>query len=329
MWGVWGSDVMIPAITKISQMHSDVQFVVYWSDARIQELLWQLDNIDVVTTQWDITDDVKFETEKDLLRWIANWKQSSIVQWVKSVKQWVIDIMVSRGNTWVYVWYAKNALKQDGSFAALSCWIPRTDMSNLRYTPWDALLMDVWAEIDTTTQKLVNNARLWIQYIQSTLGIEKPKFTLLNIWSEPYKWDKAYRDWYKEFVEDDFWWEFLWNQESDSLLVNVEPDLIVAGWMVWNIALKSMEGTFLSTLELIRRKAYRNPIEKWLGLYTWFQMKKGLWRFNPNNRPDWKLHWISSNTWWEIYKAHGWADVTGVINAIDRAIKNRKKKEEA
>lgn len=319
-------DVMLPAIKRVSKNHPDVEFVVFWNVRVIYDILSSCENVEVIPTENDITDDVKFDSERGLLKWVIRSKESAIVQWVKSLREWKLDVMVSRGNTWAYLWYAKNVLKQEWTFAALSCWLPRVDIDDIRFIPKDVLMMDVWAEVDTTTDKLINNTHLGIEYLRRTKWIIEPKFTLLNIWTELYKGDKAYRDAHKEFVENNFGWKFIWNQESDTLLTEIAPDLIISGWMVWNIALKWLEGTFRATTELIKRRAFETFPQKVLWAYTWYQIKKWLWRFDPNNRSDWKMHGIDNWEWWEIIKVHWWANVKGVVNAISRTIENRKQK---
>lgn len=325
MWGTWWPDVMIPAVEELLWLHPEVRFQVYGNAENIWNCLIENSKVDFIGTEADITDDLRFPTKSKLLRCLVQSRKSSIIQMVDAISEWDLDAIIGRWNTWAYMWYAMNKMKIDWEdvFPALSCWLPRVDIEN----PWreqkDVLFMDVWATFDTTVEKLMNNAYLWIEMLTKSWDISKPCLALLNAGGEEYKWDKAYVEWYKA-LKNEYWDRFLWNIEPNALVSDLRPDLIVTWWMVWNTALKSMEWMFAVTSGIIKETVFWNPIKRVLWAYTWRQLKKWLGRFDPNLRWDGILHGIEVPNNWMVVKAHGDATVKWVVNACTRTIENLK-----
>lgn len=313
MWGDNGVDVMLPAVTRFADVHSDVNVYAYGRVDAISQIIWW--NITGVATENDIVDEKKKWWDINPLRLLVKWRKSSLVRGITDVKSGLSDWFVTRWNTGALIAGAKRELWVEDTFAALSCWLPRVDLSNPGIIPSDVLFMDVWAEVDTSVKKIVNNTRLGVRYLQWLRWVKMPKIRLLNMWSESYKWDSAYRESFTA-LGDIYWDQFLWNIESDWLLTDIDHDLIVSGGMLWNVALKWLEGTFQTTTQLIKQKAFSSWWQKLLWAYTGFQIKKWLWRFNPDNRPDGVIHWLNGH----VVKIHGWAWEKAVFNGLVKTV---------
>ena len=321
MWGTNSFEATVPAVNKFAENHPDVDVVVYWVSSALACITWW--NVDCIETKNDIVDEKDEWWDINPLRLIAKWKESAIVQGINAVSDGINMAFLSRWNTGALVAYAKRKLWVDDKYAALSCWIPRTDLSDIRTIPSDVLFMDVWAEFDTNVDKLMNNVRLGVEYLRDFKWVSDPKISLLNAGSEAYKWDKAYRDAYKALTDWEYSDTFLWNIEPNRLLLDTSPDVIIAGWMIWNVVLKWIEWTFETTTSLIRKSAFSNIPEKIFWAYQWFQIKRGLWRFNPNNRPDGRLHGLRK--WVDVVKVHGDGKPKAVLNGLERTLDDLRK----
>lgn len=316
MWWEWGPNIMVPSIQRLSKLHPDVLFVAFWTQEDVHDRL-KGTNIGSVVTANDITDDAKYDSKISVVKGALSARESAIVQMLDQLKEWELDATISRWNTAAYGGYAISKMKKQWVSPALSCWIPRVDMSNPRVPQRDALLMDVWATFDTTPDILLNNAHLWVKALGNN---NSTKIALLNAWEEAYKGDKAYVDGYKLLVEQ-FWDRFIGNIEPNCILTDTRPDLIVTGWMFGNGVLKWMEGTFQTTAKQIKTQAFWSYFDRFMWFYTWWKIKKGLWHFNPDLRWDGVFHGLDIPEGRMVVKIHGSASEKGVIETTSSVVK--------
>jgi len=316
MWWEWSLNVMVPPTLKFIRNHPEIDVTIYWNADKIEQIFASQLNIwtqavNIRSSQNDILDSDKTNP----LRLLARWKESSIVQGIAGVESWELDGFLSRWNTWAYVMAAIRALWIEGVSPALSIWMPRLDVNDRSNMPSDVLCMDVWAEMDATKEKLMSNAALWVRYLQTAKWIEFPKVWLMNIWEEAYKGDKAYREAYK-LLEELYWDLFVWNVETNVLNTSLKADLIVSWWFLGNWVLKGAEWTWQTLRTAIKQWAFNNSFKIATGVHVYLMMKHRLWRFHPDNRPDWTLHGVN----WKIVKVHGWASGKAVYRWLENMV---------
>jgi len=311
MWGDFWAEIMVPAIIDFTKIHPDVGINIYGDRETIEDAIFSTFKMSssvlwIIWTQNDILDN---DTENPL-RLLAKWKESSIMKWTQSVASWENDGFLTRGNTWALIMAAKRnvGLITEWWSTALSVWIPKIEWR-------DALLMDVWAEVDTTLEHLIENARMGDEYLQRDHGIEQPKIALMNLGKEKYKWDKAYREAHKE-LSGIYGERFIWNIEPNTLTLPWQADLYVSWWKMWNTIIKSMEWTFTTITNEIKEAAFWNKFDKIVNAYAWWKIKKKLRRYNPDNRPDGTIHGING----KVVKVHGSAPRKAVVNWLVRMV---------
>ena len=117
-------------------------------------------------------------------------------------------------------------------------------------------VMDSGANVDCKKEELLQWAILGSSFLKCAYGIESPRVSLLNIGVEEIKGDNLRKETYqllKECKEINF----VGNNESrDAISGNY--DLIVADGFSGNVLIKSIEGTSLEFLKLLRDTFYKN-----------------------------------------------------------------------
>ena len=321
MWWEGSFDVMVPPTLKFIRDNPEIDVTIFWNSEKVQEIFSSQLNIwsEIVRIHWT-QNDILDNDKRNPLRLLANGKNSSIYKWILSVKSWEIDGFLSRWNTWAYVAAAKRELWNKETPAALSIWMPRLDLNDRSNIPNDVLCMDVWAEMDTTVEKLVSNAELGVSYLRDVKWIENPRVWLMNVGEESYKWDKAYRDSHKPLKER-YWEDFVWNIETNKINTSLKADLIVSWWMLWNGVLKWAEWTSETLRTVIRNSAFNNKLKMILWSHVYFMMRNGLGRFHPDNRPDGTLHGVNG----KIVKVHGSASSDAVYKGLENMVSDIQK----
>lgn len=310
-WDNW-PEVMVPAVMTFLRFHQDTTIALYWNREKILDVLkWQfipnVSRLEIIDSQDDIPDN----GTGNPLRHLAKGEKSSIMQWIRWVKDGVLAGFMSRWNTGAFIVGARRELGEKDKSLALSAWFPREENES------DLLVMDVWAEVDTTLAHITRNTELWIDYLKLH-WIISPRIALLNIGKEPYKWDKAYTDAHKKLKEV-YGESFLWNIEPNSLVSLEDPiihevDLVVSGGTLWNSVLKTAEGAFVRVKNGIKDAAFGNPFDAFFNMRAGMQIRSKLGHLHPDNRPDGIIHGIN----WDVRKIHGGWSEQAVVNGLIR-----------
>lgn len=115
------------------------------------------------------------------------------------------------------------------------------------------VLIDAGANLDTTSEQLVQFAHLGTAFAERVLGLEDPTCGLLAIGEEPGKGERRMRDAHALLTQA-AGLRYRGSVEGRSLLTS-EVDVIVADGMAGNIALKTAEGTAREAFRRVRAEA--------------------------------------------------------------------------
>ena len=115
------------------------------------------------------------------------------------------------------------------------------------------VLIDAGANLDTTSEQLVQFAHLGTAFAERVLGLEDPTYGLLAIGEEPGKGERRMRDAHALLTQA-AGLRYRGSVEGRSLLTS-EVDVIVADGMAGNIALKTAEGTAREAFRRVRAEA--------------------------------------------------------------------------
>lgn len=221
------------------QEFKDLNITLVGDEAKIIEAMGiKSPNISIIHTDEVIT------AEDEPARAVRRKKNSSLVLTAKEVKEKRADACISAGNT--------GALMTAGLFIvgrikgisrpALCPTFPTIDETGFQ-------LLDVGANVETKANHLLQYAIMGSIYAEKVRGINKPRVGLLNVGTEAGKGNELTKEAYNLLKVAPI--HFIGNVESRDLLNGV-CDVVVTDGFTGNIALKTMEGTALSVLSLLK-----------------------------------------------------------------------------
>lgn len=122
------------------------------------------------------------------------------------------------------------------------------------------IILDVGANVDSTTEHLVQFARLGSMYSEFLMKVKSPRVSLLNIGEESAKGNQVVKEVYQKLVEaKDI--NFIGNIEGKDVLKGI-TDVIVCDGFVGNVMLKTVEGAAISIFELLKEQINKDWIAK-------------------------------------------------------------------
>ncbi len=235
-------------------------------------------------------------------------KQSSIHVGARGVRDGEWDAMVSAGNTGALMAISKFILKTLPSIdrPAVSSMIPAEGGSTF--------FLDIGANVDCSSEHLVQFAVMGSCYLQAAEGIESPRVGLLNIGSEDIKGTDVIKVAAARLRESNL--NFIGNVEGTDIFTD-KVDVVVCDGFVGNVALKSMEGLAKLMLTQIKRELTSSVIAKagaMLAGNALRRVKDSLHPSEHNGAPLLGLNGI-------VVKSHGSADAYAYACAIDVAVR--------
>jgi glycerol-3-phosphate acyltransferase PlsX len=112
-----------------------------------------------------------------------------------------------------------------------------------------SLLLDAGANADARPAHLVQFAQMGTVFAQEILDIEEPEVALLSIGEEPEKGNRLVREAHADLAQSGL--RFVGNVEGRDLLAKA-ADVVVCDGFTGNMALKLLEGTIKTTLDMFR-----------------------------------------------------------------------------
>lgn len=176
------------------------------------------------------------------------------------------------------------------------------------------ILLDEGANLNITSDYLVQWAKLGATFSKTILGVLKPKVGILNIGTEDYKgfdYHKEANEHLKENTNNDF--DYIGFIESRNLLQG-NCDVVVADGYAGNITLKALEGTVLSFSKLIKNKLTKNIWRKIKALTLKSAFKDIKEHLDYRNVG---AAWIIGVNG-IVIKAHGSSDVKAYLGALNQ-----------
>ena len=181
-------------------------------------------------------------------------KDSSLLKAINSHKDGLANAVVSAGNTGAVMAASlftygriKNILRP-----AIAIALP---------TQKDpAIILDVGANVDCSSDMLVQFAKLGSLYSKFFFKINAPKVALLNIGEESTKGNDLAKNTFKKLIAfDDI--NFVGNIEGKDLLKG-DTDVVVCDGFVGNVMLKTVEGVALAIFGIMKEQMKKDWIAK-------------------------------------------------------------------
>ncbi len=243
---------------------------------------------------------------------IRRAKTTSMGIAIDLVKQGRVGGAISGGNTGALMSMAKLSLRTLPGIdrPALAALLPTFGEN-------DVVMLDLGANTECDTRNLVQFAVMGAAYARITMGLARPRTSLLNIGSEDQKGTDEIREAadilrasahlpmdFRGFIEGD-------------KLSRGESDVIVCDGFSGNIALKTIEGTARFVTDLLRR-AFTSSIRSKFGFLISRPATELIrHHLDPNNHNGGMFLGLNG----VVVKSHGSASEKGVANAIGVAMK--------
>lgn len=225
------------AMEAISHL-PDLEVILVGDQTKIEPYLTNKERISIIHTTEEVHGD------EEPIRAYRRKKEASVVLMAKEVKENRADACISAGNT--------GALVVSGLFAvgrmkgidrpALSPTLPTTDGGGF-------LLLDAGANADANPHNLLQFAVMGSIYSQNVRKVKQPKVGLLNVGTEEGKGSQITKKAYD--LMNDAPINFIGNVEARDLLSGV-ADVVVTDGFTGNVTLKSIEGTALHVMRLLK-----------------------------------------------------------------------------
>ena len=252
------------------------------------------------------------EGHERLTQAIRRAKTTSMGIAIDLVKKGSVGGTVSAGNTGAMMAMAKIALRTMPGIdrPALAALLPTFGAN-------DVVMLDLGANTECDTRNLVEFAVMGAAYARTTMGLDRPRTSLLNIGSEDQKGTGEIREAADILrAATHLRMDFQGFIEGDKLSRG-DSDVIVCDGFSGNIAVKTIEGTARFVTDLLRRAFTSSLRSKFGFLISRPATELMRHQLDPNNHNGGVFLGLNG----VVVKSHGSANAKGVANAIGVAMK--------
>ena len=301
MGGDYAPEAIVKGVMLARDEFKDIEFQLYGKEAEIKKYLTDDRNITIIHT------DEKINSEDEPVKAIRRKKQASMVLAAQAVKEGRADAVLSAGNT--------GALLAAGLFVVGRIkGIDRPGlMSTLPVIGKDGGfdMLDLGANADNKPEHLVKYAILGSYYAKSVRKIAQPKVALLNNGTEEMKGNEVTKKAF-ELLKATPEIDFIGNIEAREILEG-RADVVVTDGFTGNAVLKSIEGTALSMMTLLKSSILGAGVKGKMGALLLKDSLKNL-----KNQMDYSKHGgaVLFGLKAPVVKAHGSAKEEAVYATI-------------
>ncbi|EEI70173.1 phosphate acyltransferase PlsX [Lentilactobacillus hilgardii] len=242
MGGDYAPKEIVEGIELARDAYPDIEFLLFGLTDQIQKYLKDDTRIEIKQA------DEVIEMGDEPVKAVRTKKQSSMVLAATAVKEGQADAFFSAGNTGailasgLFIIGRIKGIDRPGLATTLPV-ITKDDQKNF-------VMLDVGANADTKVLNMYQYALMGKYYASNVMKVNNPRVGLLNNGTEADKGDMDHRK-VHDLLADDSDIHFIGNVESRELL-NGAADIVVTDGFTGNAVLKSIEGTALSMLHLIK-----------------------------------------------------------------------------
>lgn len=305
MGGDHGPAVTIPAALAFLEETPDARVILVGLDAPCAAVLAKSRSParDRVSLQAATEVVAMDEPPADALR---KKKDSSMRVAINLVKDGTAQACVSAGNTGALMAIARFVLKT----------LPGIDRpaiaSQLPTRSGVTTALDLGANVNCTSEQLVQFAVMGSALVTAVDGIERPTIGLLNIGEEDIKGNDVVKQTAELLKASPL--NFFGNVEGDDLYKGT-TDVVVCDGFVGNVALKVSEGLVVMLYDFLKTEFMRNPVRKLAALAAFPALRAFKKRVDPRRYNGATLVGLKG----VVVKSHGGADVLGFHYALRKA----------
>ena len=239
MGGDNAPQAIVEGVNQALAEFEDIEIELYGDETKIREYLTVSERVTIKHT------DEKIDSDDEPAKAVRRKKKASMVLGAQAVKQKEAQALISAGNT--------GALLAAGLFVVgrikgidrpgLMSTLPTVDGSGFD-------MLDLGANAENTAHHLHQYAVLGSFYAENVRGLARPRVGLLNNGTEDTKGDPLRKEAYSLLAADASL-NFVGNIEARELM-NGAADVVVADGFTGNAVLKTMEGTGMSIVEVLK-----------------------------------------------------------------------------
>ena len=241
MGGDNAPQAIVEGVMLAKQDFPDIEFQLYGKEAEIKKYITDEKNITIIHT------DEKIASDDEPVKAIRRKKTASMVLAAQAVKNGEADAIFSAGNT--------GALLAAGLFIVGR--IKNVERPGLMSTlpvmgePDKGFdMLDLGANADNKPEHLVQYAVLGSFYAEKVRNVQNPRVGLLNNGTEETKGSELTKKAFELLAADETI-NFVGNVEAGELLNGV-ADVVVTDGFTGNAVLKSIEGTAMNMMSLLK-----------------------------------------------------------------------------
>lgn len=241
MGGDNAPQAIVEGVMLAKQDFPDIEFQLYGKEAEIKKYITDEKNITIIHT------DEKIASDDEPVKAIRRKKTASMVLAAQAVKNGEADAIFSAGNT--------GALLAAGLFIVGR--IKNVERPGLMSTlpvmgePDKGFdMLDLGANADNKPEHLVQYAVLGSFYAEKVRNVQNPRVGLLNNGTEETKGSELTKKAFELLAADETI-NFVGNVEARELLNGV-ADVVVTDGFTGNSVLKSIEGTAMNMMSLLK-----------------------------------------------------------------------------
>jgi len=303
MGGDAGPGVVVSALLKTIQRHTDVNFILHGDETQLKPLVARQPKLAGRVSVRHAPGRVSMEDKPSHV--LRRGKDTSMWHTINCVKAGEADVAISAGNT--------------GALMAVSMFglgiiegISRPAIAVIWPTlKGQCVVLDVGANVSATEDMLVDFAVMGEAFAHVVFGLSRPTVGLLNVGAEEQKGNEGVRGAAQILRDSNLPMAFEGFVEGDDIAKGT-VDVVVTDGFTGNIALKTAEGTARFVTDLLRR-AFTSSLRSKAG----FALSKPALdllkvHLDPNNHNGAVFLGLNGL----VVKSHGGANYKGVANAI-------------
>ena len=297
---------VIAGLAISSIRNPSVNYVIYGNKNKIAPLIKRRTNLinmsEIVHVEGVVSNDEK--ASKALRR----AKETSMGQAIASVSDGVANAVVSGGNSGALMAMSIFGLKKlEGiSRPALAAIMPTVN--------GEILALDLGANVECSSQNLVDFSIMGIVFAQKVLGRPHPKFAFLNVGEEENKGKNIIHD-AVQIIEGESLKSFYDGYIEGNNVNFGKIDIVVSDGFSGNIMLKTAEGTAKLCSEYLRQvfnASLLGKISYFIGRSAFLRIRK---KMDPRKHNGAVLLGLNGI----VVKSHGGTDSLGFAHAVDLA----------
>ena len=273
MGGDYAPEAIVKGVMLAREKFNDIEFQLYGKEAEIRKYLTDDRNITIIHT------DEKINSDDEPVKAIRRKKQASMVLAAQAVKDGRADAILSAGNTGallaagLFVVGRIKGIERPGLMSTLPV-IGSTGGFDM---------LDLGPNADNKPEHLVKYAILGSYYAENVRKVVQPKVALLNNGTEDSKGNELTKKAF-ELLKATPEINFIGNIEAREILEG-RADVVVTDGFTGNAVLKSIEGTALSMMKLLKHAILDSGVKGKMGALL---LKGGL--KDLKNQMDYSKH---------------------------------------